>query len=139
MGKGDKGIDDASDDGSAISKKNAPTKQVRVATTLETLSFAFETGARSKILFFFGSLGAIGNGMVSRSSLRQTAAGFPFESKLILLLIPNAAFFASSLFCTTTNQMTRCIHLFPLFLAGSSQILQWPSKDWNPSERFAFG
>jgi len=60
MGKGD----GASDDGSAISKKNAANKQVRVATTMETLSFVFETGVRSKLLFFIGSLAAIGNGMV---------------------------------------------------------------------------
>lgn len=58
MGKG------ASDDGSAVSKKNAAKKQVKVATTMETLSFVFETGVRPKLLFFFGSVAAIGNGMV---------------------------------------------------------------------------
>jgi hypothetical protein len=74
MGKG------ASDDGSAVSKKNAANKQVKVATTMETLSFVFETGVRPKLLFFFGSVAAIGNGMVRLSSLRQTAAGYPLES-----------------------------------------------------------
>jgi len=52
------------------SKKNKKQKpneqpQQRQATTSETLSFVFDgTGANTKVIFFFGVLGGIGNGMV---------------------------------------------------------------------------
>lgn len=60
--------DHASDDGSTRSKdskKKAPKAAVKLASIRETFSFAFETGPKTKLAFFFGTLGGIGNGLVS--------------------------------------------------------------------------
>lgn len=67
MEKEEKGIDDdASEAVSAASegsKKKTPKSQEKVATVGETLAFAFETGIQTKIVFFIGVIGGIGNGL----------------------------------------------------------------------------
>lgn len=58
--------DHASDDGSTRSKdskKKAPKEAVKLASIRETLSFAFETGPKTKLAFFMGTIGGIGNGL----------------------------------------------------------------------------
>jgi len=70
MGGGDqKSIDGAaSEDGSKTSKDSkriaSKDQQQTMASVRETLSFAFDGGANTKILFFFGTLSGIGNGLV---------------------------------------------------------------------------
>ena len=71
MGGSDVGLIDevVSDDGSARSKgtkKDAP-KSENAASVQETLSFAFNGPSNTNSLFVAGVIGAIANGMVSRS------------------------------------------------------------------------
>jgi hypothetical protein len=77
MGGSEKDIDEdvSSVDGSTRSKdskKNTPKAPEKAATFRETFSFALESGPKAKLLLVLGTFGGIGNGLVSRSSFRQT-------------------------------------------------------------------
>ena len=82
--------DDASARGATKSKgsKNNVIRKEKVATVAETLSFAFQKKDNSKILFFFGVVGAFGNGLVSLSSHWKTVIGFFYHVES-LVVVPN--------------------------------------------------
>jgi hypothetical protein len=47
------------------SENNKKKKRTPQATVAETLSFAFTSGTQNSVIFFFGVIGALGNGAVS--------------------------------------------------------------------------